>query len=71
MVQDSWSILKSSKFTIMITGSAGMGIAKDLNISFVQEVVASTKAIKHLILKLMLPLNLVGKMQRSLILKME
>lgn len=46
MVQDSWSILKSSKFTIMITGSAGMGIAKDLNISFVQEVVASTKAIK-------------------------
>ncbi len=46
IIQDSSAILKTSKFTIMVTGSAGMGIAKDLGISFVQEVIASTKAIK-------------------------
>ena len=39
------NILKGSRFTVMITGSAGMGIAKDLCIPFIQEVVASTRAI--------------------------
>src|SRR5690554_2405803 len=46
IIQDTESILKGSLLTIMITGSAGMGMAKGLNISFIQEVVASTKAIK-------------------------
>ncbi len=46
IIQDTSCILKGSQFTIMITGSAGMSMAKGLNISFTQEVVASTKAIK-------------------------
>ena len=41
------SLSPGSKFTISITGSAGMGISEHTGISFVQEVVASINVIKN------------------------
>ncbi|MDD4599884.1 hypothetical protein SDC9_15071 [bioreactor metagenome] len=43
------SILQEKLLSIMFTGSAGMGISKTLGMPFVQEVIASTNAIKHII----------------------
>ena len=40
--------LKNHKFTCAITGSAGMGMANNLNMPFVQEVIACSKAVKKL-----------------------
>ena len=39
-------ILQNHKFTCAITGSAGMGMASNLNMPFVQEVIACSKAVK-------------------------
>ncbi|MGL5767002.1 MAG: acyl-CoA dehydratase activase-related protein, partial [Sarcina sp.] len=39
-------VVKDNKFTLAITGSAGYGISRELEIPFVQEVFASTIAIK-------------------------
>lgn len=39
--------LKNHKFTCAITGSAGMGMANNLNMPFVQEVIACSKAVKN------------------------
>lgn len=39
--------LKNHKFTCTITGSAGMGMATNLNLPFVQEVIACSKAVKN------------------------
>ncbi|MCL1868676.1 MAG: hypothetical protein FWF72_07040 [Paludibacter sp.] len=41
-------LLPDSQFTLMITGSAGMGIAERLRIPFTQEVVASIEVIKNI-----------------------
>ena len=38
--------LNDARLTVMITGSGGMSIANNLDVSFTQEVVAATKAIK-------------------------
>ncbi|NLK34816.1 MAG: 2-hydroxyglutaryl-CoA dehydratase, partial [Gracilibacteraceae bacterium] len=46
MLHDAFLILNNSHLTVMITGSGGMNIAKNLGVSFIQELVASTKAIK-------------------------
>ena len=46
ILYDAYKTLKNTELTVMITGSAGMGIAESLGVSFVQEVIASTKAIK-------------------------
>ena len=43
---DAYRIIKTAPFTVSITGSGGMGIAKALGIPFTQEVVASSKAIR-------------------------
>ncbi len=40
-------IIKNKKFKIAITGSAGYGISKEYNLPFVQEVFATTLAIKR------------------------
>lgn len=40
-------ILKNHKFTCAITGSAGMGMANNLKLPFVQEVIACSKAVKN------------------------
>ena len=39
-------ILQNHKFTCAITGSAGMGMASNLNMPFIQEVIACSKAVK-------------------------
>ena len=43
---DAYRILKDAQVTVMITGSGGMTIGKHMGVSFTQEVVAATKAIK-------------------------
>ena len=40
-------LLQGNKFTCAITGSAGMGMAHNLNLPFVQEVIACSKAVRH------------------------
>ena len=42
-------ILRQTLTSVMLTGSAGIGIAKMLELPFVQEVIASTTAVKYLI----------------------
>ena len=46
ILHDAFRKLKNSQLTVMITGSGGINIANSLGVSFTQEVVASTKAIK-------------------------
>lgn len=46
ILQDAKDVLKDAELTLMITGSGGMSIANSIGVSFIQEVVASTKAIK-------------------------
>lgn len=46
MLLDAGQILKDASLTLMITGSGGMNIANSIEVPFIQEVVASTKAIK-------------------------
>lgn len=46
ILQGAVDIIKDAKATVMITGSGGIGIARDLGVPFTQEVIASTKAIK-------------------------
>ncbi|MCT4507191.1 MAG: 2-hydroxyacyl-CoA dehydratase [Tepidibacter sp.] len=46
VINDLFDEFKDFSTTIMITGSGGMGIAKILNLEFIQEVVACTKAIQ-------------------------
>jgi len=42
-------VLRQKLLSVMITGSSGMGISQVLGLSFIQEVIASTIAIKHII----------------------
>jgi predicted CoA-substrate-specific enzyme activase len=46
MLHDAYKKLADAQLTIMITGSGGMNIAKSMGVSFTQEVIAATKAIK-------------------------
>lgn len=46
LLNDASIILQDTQLTVMITGSGGMGIAKNIGVSFIQEVIAATKAIK-------------------------
>ena len=46
ILQDAYEMLRDTFVTIMITGSGGMSIARSVGASFIQEVVAATKAIK-------------------------
>lgn len=49
LFSDVRELLEDSNMKIMITGSAGIGVAERLNAEFVQEVVASTRAVEILI----------------------
>lgn len=42
-------VLQQALSSVMLTGSAGIGVAKQLGLPFVQEVIASTTAVKYLI----------------------
>lgn len=46
MLHDAYKKLANAQLTVMITGSGGMNIANSMGVSFTQEVVAATKAIK-------------------------
>jgi len=46
ILNDSSEIIKDNQLSIMITGSGGMSIANSMGVSFTQEVIAATKAIK-------------------------
>ncbi len=46
ILYDSYKILKDTQLKIVITGSGGMSIAHIIGVSFTQEVIAATKAIK-------------------------
>lgn len=43
---EAYEKVKYSKVTVMITGSGGISIAKNIGVNFIQEVIASTKAIR-------------------------
>ncbi len=46
LFDDAKNVLDSAALKLMVTGSAGLGLAESLGVSFVQEVVACSKAIK-------------------------
>ena len=46
ILHNAYKTLKDAQLTVMITGSGGMNIANSMEVSFTQEVVAATKAIK-------------------------
>ena len=45
LVQAIEPLIKDEPITVAVAGSAGMGVANDANLAFVQEVIAATKAI--------------------------
>ncbi|QRN86142.1 2-hydroxyacyl-CoA dehydratase [Clostridia bacterium] len=47
--KDNTELLEGNKLTLMMTGSGGLSIAERLNIPFVQEVIACSKAVEELI----------------------
>lgn len=49
LIFEAYNKFKNAKLTIMVTGSGGLAVNKWINIPFIQEVVASTTAIKRFI----------------------
>ena len=49
IVMEGYKNFKNDRITIMVTGSGGLSVTQWLDISFIQEVVASTKSIQTLI----------------------
>ncbi|GEQ22690.1 2-hydroxyglutaryl-CoA dehydratase [Clostridium butyricum] len=45
-IEDAGNIIKEKKLTFSISGSGGMSLAEKLKVEFIQEVIASTKAIQ-------------------------
>ncbi len=48
VLKDTYKIIGNKSVSIVITGSGGMNLANNLGIDFVQEVIASTKAVENL-----------------------
>ncbi|MCT8978454.1 2-hydroxyacyl-CoA dehydratase [Clostridium sp. CX1] len=46
ILNDAYGIIGDEQVTVMVTGSGGMNIANSIGATFIQEVVAATKAIK-------------------------
>lgn len=46
LFEDAKDFLSSAKLKMMVTGSAGLGLAESLRVGFVQEVIACSRAIK-------------------------
>lgn len=51
LIEDAKSILQKNLLTVMVTGSGGLEISERLQIPFIQEVIACTRAIKKVIPK--------------------
>ena len=47
ILEQAKSVMENHSLTVTITGSGGMALAKHINVSFVQEVVAATKVTKR------------------------
>ena len=46
MVQDAYETFPDARITVMLTGSSGIAIANGCGVSFIQEVIAGTRAIE-------------------------
>ncbi|WP_089611641.1 2-hydroxyacyl-CoA dehydratase [Dehalobacterium formicoaceticum] len=46
ILKDAYHVIQHAHFTLVITGSGGMGLAQSIGVPFTQEVIASTKAIR-------------------------
>lgn len=46
LIKKAYDNFPNNPITIMVTGSGGMGVSKWMDIPFIQEVIASTKAVK-------------------------
>lgn len=46
LLHEAYKSMKNAQLTVTVTGSGGMNIAKGIGVTFTQEVVAATKAIK-------------------------
>ncbi len=49
LIDEAFSKFKESKITVMVTGSGGLSVAKWLNVTFIQEVIACTNTVEKLI----------------------
>lgn len=49
LLRETRDILENHELKVMVTGSAGIGVSETLGLDFVQEVIASTKAVEILI----------------------
>ncbi len=49
LIEETYEKFKNYNITIMITGSGGLAVSKWLDVSFIQEVIASTKTVEELI----------------------
>ena len=54
-------LLEEARFTLSVSGSAGMGIAEELSLDFVQEVIATAKAVEKRIPKTDVAIELGGE----------
>ncbi|WP_373899066.1 acyl-CoA dehydratase activase-related protein [Haloimpatiens sp. FM7315] len=61
VINEAKSELKDKLITIKVTGSGGLGVSKWLDIPFIQEVVSSTKAVKKIIPKTDVVIELGGE----------
>lgn len=49
VVAKAQHVLRQKLLSVMFTGSSGMGISQSLGLPFIQEVIASTNAVRHMI----------------------
>ena len=49
LIEETYTKFKDSNITIMMTGSGGLAVSKWLDVSFIQEVIASTKTVEEFI----------------------
>lgn len=61
IINDIYKEFKDLKVTVALTGSGGMSLAKNMNIDFIQEVIASTKAINEFNLETEVAIELGGE----------
>lgn len=61
LISEAYNLFSNEDITIMVTGSGGISVSEWLGISFIQEVVASTKAIETFIPKTDVVIELGGE----------
>ncbi|MBU3181490.1 2-hydroxyacyl-CoA dehydratase [Clostridium psychrophilum] len=61
LLYDAYNNFSESNITIVVTGSGGLSLSKWMNIPFIQEVIASTYAIEHIIPRTNVAIELGGE----------